>query len=320
MPDTVDVAIRTAPLPLFRSRDIGHVDRGVRRGELVPVCRGVYASAAEWALLPPWDKYLARVHAVAMIRPGALFALESAAALQGLPVFRDPGPVHVISNDTSTSRLTGAVLLHSAAVPRETVRRGGMLMTTAAETTVDLARHRHEVVGLSAADAALRLDPRLTVEVLVALNESRASSRGRRRARWALNRSDGKAESTLESVSRAAIEWLGFPEPVLQRSFATSEDVRDRSDFWWPDQRTVGEADGDIKYDGTHGDPLERLRARRERDARLRSWARSITHWAWSDVSDPDQLGSILDGVHLPRVRPEDGERLHSLRRLLARR
>jgi len=61
----------------------------VERGRLVRVRHGVYAFALLWNALPPWERYSAKVPA-AMTYPDAVFALESAAALVGMPTFGDP--------------------------------------------------------------------------------------------------------------------------------------------------------------------------------------------------------------------------------------
>lgn len=279
----------------------------------MPVARGTYAPAVLWRELTPWDRYLARVHAVAAARPGCVFSHESAAVLLGLPVIGEPADVHVLAGPAATGGDRGGLRVHTTHDAREVLVADGISLTTAAECAVDIARSRHEAVGLSVADAALRTHPELSPEMLVARNEARASSRGRRRARWALHRATADAESTLESVSRAVIEWLGYPEPALQTVFD-----RDRSDFWWPDARTVGEADGDLKYDGRFGDASSLLRNRRLRDARLRqAGARRVAHWGWSDAVEYASLDGILSGAGLRRVRPMDTHRLATARAAL---
>src|SRR3546814_15194574 len=79
-----------SPIPLLRTRDRPGVrlDREAAAGRLALVRPGVYAPATAWRSLRAWDRYLARVPAVALTHPDAIFCLESAAALLGLPVFR----------------------------------------------------------------------------------------------------------------------------------------------------------------------------------------------------------------------------------------
>lgn len=312
------LALRQASVPLLRIEDTPHPERAVARGDIVKVRRGVYAPAEDWRSLAPWDRYLARVHAVALVNPYAVFCLESAAALLGLPVFGDPRTVHVIGSRSASARLVGGVRTHTASGDRVLDDVDGLFVASAADTAVDIARLRHPAVALSVADAALRADRTLHPGRLAAVNESRPSSRGRRLARWVLDRADGSAESPLESVDRAVIEWLGFPAPRLQVVFASPGGYADRPDFWWDEYSLMGEADGDIKYDGSLGDPLAALNARRDRDMRLRSHARAVVHWGWKESVRYGTLRDLLNGAGLPIVAPESTAPLLTLQRLLA--
>jgi hypothetical protein len=286
------------------------------RGDLIKVRPGVYTAAAEWKALAPWERYLARVFAAAMIYPDAVFSHDSAAALLGMPVFGDPVIVHVLAPAHGTARVVAGVRVHTSSDEREVVELGGMLMTSPADTAVDLARSRHAAVGLASADAALRGDEALSVEKLVHVNQSRRSKRGRALARWPLNSATALSETALESISRAVIEWLGFPPPALQVTFRTSGGPTDRCDFVWPGFSLAGESDGDLKYDGRFGDPRELLRHQRQRDARLRAHhVRSIAHWGWLDATTVDPLRSLLVGQGLIPVAPEQTVHLFSLRR-----
>ena len=253
--------LRRSPIALSRPANLPHPERAVSRGDAVRVRRGVYADAAEWRALAPWDRYLAEVHAVAMTRPDAVFSHESAAVLSGLPVFGRPEFVHVLDEPYARARGSAGVRTHTTHGERRLMELGGLILTAPCETAVDIARSRHPAAALAVADAALRADPLLTVDTLRGCNESRISSRGRARAREPLAGADGAAESPLESVSRAAIGWLGFAKPMLQVSFPDGSGSEDRCDFWWPGVGVVGESDGDIKLDqavlgdgDTHGD------------------------------------------------------------------
>ncbi len=303
-----------APVPLLMSRERHDLTRAVRQGQLHHVRRGVFAPAEEWRELSPWDRYLARVHAVARLRPDTVFSHESACALLGLPVFGDPLLVHATTGPGGTSRVSSGVRVHAHYRMPDVVEIDGLLVVNELDTVVSLARSRPEVCALVVADAALRLNPDLTVDALLNENESRESSRGRRRARWPLSRAVRDAESPLESVSRAAVEWLGFAAPQLQVWFG-----QDRCDMWWESTHTVGEADGELKYDGSLGDPVTALRARADRDARLRREARAIAHWGWSDVVHFDRLRGILIEAGVPRVAPADGTQLMLMQRSLRR-
>ena len=314
--------VRPSPIPLMRWTDTPHPERGVAKGVLVKVRHGVYASALLWKALAPWDRYLARVHAVALVHPGAVFCCESAAALLGMPVFGDPVAVHVLVDRSGTARLDAGVRSHRAGHDRTILESSGIALTSPADTAIDLARHRHAAVGRSVADAALRIDPALNRDDLVTGNEARTSSRGRNIARWSLSRSTASAETALESVSLCVIEWLGFPEPELQIRFPSDSGTVDRADTLWSSLGIIGEADGDVKYDGRFGDAATVLRRQHLRDRRLRSHAdvNVVVHWGWSDVTSVTPLQRILLSAGLRPIAPEQSLPLYSVRRELSAR
>ncbi|GAA5091656.1 hypothetical protein GCM10025760_19320 [Microbacterium yannicii] len=318
----VSTIVRPSPVPLIRWTDAPHPERGVAKGVLVRVRHGVYASARLWQALAPWDRYLAHVHAVALMLPDVVFCCESAAALLGMPVFGDPVVVHLLVESSGTSRLAAGVRSHRAADDRMIIEASGLALTSPADTAIDLARHRHPAIGRSTADAALRADPALTRELLVSGNETRTSSRGRNIARWSLSRGTARAETPLESVSLCVIEWLGFPEPELQVSFPSDSGEVDRGDMLWRSLGVLGEADGDLKYDGRFGDAATVLRRQHLRDRRLRSHAEvnSIVHWGWGDASSVTPLQQILLGAGMRPIAPEQSVPLHSLKRELSAR
>lgn len=198
----------------------------------------------------------------------------------------------------------GDVRVHAGGDDREVHRVDGILLTSPVDTAVDLARFRHPAIGLMAADAALRLLGADDPGILISCNERRASSRGRAHARWALARATRHAASALESISRAVIEWLGFPEPELQRMFVTPDGEVLHTDMYWQHVDLAGEADGRVKYDGTHGDGAEALWREKRRGDALQRMVRRISHWAWGDVREHARLRAILIGDGLRPIRP----------------
>lgn len=301
-------------IPLIAAREV-HGTRALRSGRLTRVVRGVYVATQQWSELAPWEKYAARVRAASVQHPEVVFFLESAASVQGLPVFGDPRSVHVLTGVEGRSRVSGGVRVHTTAQTRRMERVGGVLVPSLADTVVDIARARHPAVGLAVADAALRMDPSLSVELLLALNDARSSSRNRRHARWALHRATPLAESPLESVDRAVIEWLGFPPPRLQVWIG-----RDRVDKWWEDYRIAGEGDGDAKYGATSDEVRAAMRARHERDARLfAGGATAVPHWGWAEIIAAERLAAILGSAGLPLLTPRDHGPLASLPHALNR-
>lgn len=313
--------VRASPIALYTPADIPHPERALRARTVTRVRPGVYADRAEWEALAAWDRYLARVHAVALVHPEAIFSHESACALWGLPVFSDPVVVHVLVRSNGNARLLSGIRTHTSVGDRTIAEAGGVLLASVADSVVDVARHRHAAIGLSVADAALRADPLLCAEQLLDVNELRASKRGRALARWPIAHSTPIAESAFESVSRGVVGWLGFPPPDLQVEFRSVGGQSDRGDYLWRPESLVGEADGDAKFDGRYGEATALLAAQRARDARLRTHVRTVVHWGWSDISSVGTpLRGILLGAGLRPVEREDTAQLATLRRALASR
>lgn len=145
------------------------------------------------------------------------------------------------------------------------------------------------------------------------MNESRLSSRYRRRARWVLDRATGIPESVLESLSLAVMEFGGFELPELQVAFRT-EGEEDRVDFFWRDRDLIGEADGAVKYSGELGDPSDVIRDEKRREARLRRKVRAHLRWGWPEIRDPDLLTTMLARTGVPRIGSPDPAMLAALR------
>jgi hypothetical protein len=310
-------AIRPSPIPLLRQAEsLIRLDNAHRRGEVHRVAPGVYAPSELWAQLSAWDRYLAFIHAHAITHPDAVFALESAMALRGAPVAGPLDEVHVLSDGTA-ARLVRGVRSHVTRDTREVRSEGGLLLVSIEDTAVDIARLRHPAVGLLTADAALRMLDRSDTDPLIARNEQRSSSRGRANARWSLSRATPLAETSLESVSRAAIEWLGYPPPELQVTFVAPDGTVDRPDMFWREENVIGEADGRVKYDGTHGDGAQNLWHEKRREDRLRRRATGFARWGHSDVVRVEPLDDALRGAGLRPIRPREAGRLHTLRRAL---
>jgi hypothetical protein len=103
-----------SPVALFTAADARVAGLRLRDGgEFTRIRPAVYARTAEWSRLPPWSRYLARVHAFALTHPGAVFALESAAALLGLPLFGEPTYIHTFDPVRGRARRFGDVIVHT---------------------------------------------------------------------------------------------------------------------------------------------------------------------------------------------------------------
>ena len=110
--DTAPRTLRASPASLIRDSGAPRTGPPLWRDEsLLRVRAGVYTVRTAWEALPPWDRYLVRVHAFALARPDAVFSHESAAALLGLPVFGHPRAIHLFDGRRSRS-VTYLSLIH----------------------------------------------------------------------------------------------------------------------------------------------------------------------------------------------------------------
>jgi hypothetical protein len=313
--DVLAASLQPSPVPLLRRSDDRSMRRDIESRTLHRVRAGVFAPAEQWAALPPWQKYLARIHALALKRPAVVFTHESAAALWGLPVLGDLRTIHVLVARKGDARRVGNVQGHHAVEEPDLADSLGVCATTAVATAVDLARSRHPAYGLAVADALLRTGA-CSRERLLLANDARRSGRGRAVAAWPLEHATPLSESVLESISRAAIEWLGLPIPRLQSRFVI-DGAEYRADFEWPDQQVIGEADGDTKY--AIGDAADAVIREKKREDALRRSMRGFARWGWNELRAPERLGLALEAAGVPVVRPPRTTHLHGLAQLLNR-
>lgn len=306
-------AFRDPSLPLFAAAESpspgSHPSRDPHLHRIRP---GVYTERDGWATLPPWDRYLLRVHAFRLVNSGAVFSHESAAALHGLPTFGHPRHIHLFDGRRARSVAYGDVRVHTSADPRRTVERDGIRCSPLADVVVDLARVLPPAFALAVTDAALRTGA-ITSSALTDLAAAQRNPRGRRKLDWVLTRGDRRSESVGESVSRAVIEWCGFPAPDLQTEHRVGGRGY-RSDFCWPEHRVIGEFDGWEKYD--RHDPeaaAEAVRAEKTREDALRRAGWRIARWDYGGALRVDGLRDALRAAGLPVVSRIDGRNLRGV-------
>ncbi len=299
-PSPVYFRVASDAAPTARPRD----DR-----TLVRVRHGVWTDAVAWRALAPWERYLARVHAVALVRPDAVFCHESAAALWGQPIFGEPRDIHLFEGRATHSHRVGDVVRHASLAPPRIVDTGDYLLTAPADTAVALTRALPPAWGVAAVDATIsgRQLGLCTITELRDVLSSQADRRHRRRCVWALDHADPRSESVGESVSRAVIGWLGFEEPELQHPFHFDGHT-DRCDFFWPRSGVAGESDGYGKY-RTSAD----LVAEKRREDRLRRHLRGFARWDWKDAMHAEPLRRALDNAGVPRIHPPQPAMLATL-------
>jgi hypothetical protein len=261
---------------------------------------GVYASAAAVTAVTGGARgdqarqageHLLRVAAaLAVTGSRSVGSHDSAARVYGLGVLgRDPAPVIEMTRAPGgQGGRTGrpGVRVHVAALPLDhVVSYRGVPLTSVPRTVIDLARILPFAQAVAVADSAL--NARLTSKgQLSAVTAECPRWPGVKRAREVTEFSDPRAESVLESLSRAAFHQFGLPPPDLQVWVGDDGEVIGRVDFLWRRYRTIGEADGAVKYETP-----ARARAQLDRDARLRAAGYEVVHFTWPEITRvPEQV------------------------------
>jgi hypothetical protein len=190
------------------------------------------------------------------------------------------------------------VLVHTAALPQGHVAVAGCVpLTSVARTVVDVARTSSFRAGVVAADSALRRELTFKAD-LHSVMTACARWPGIETARQVVAFSDARSESALESIARVAFHEQGLPAPDLQVWVGDDDELIARTDFLWREYRTVGEADGALKY----ADP-SRARAQLERDTRLREAGFEVVHFTWEEIiHSPAQVAARIEAA-FQRVR-----------------
>ena len=308
--------MRTPPAPILLTRELAAtgerpdlLSRRAARGELVRLCRGAYARTEDLRLLTSGQRHLLSVLAVTltgMLGDGAVLARESAALLHGIPLIGPiPERVQLVRPGRSGGRSTHGLRTLRAPEDYETTRLDGVLVSTPAQTLIDLGRRRSLSSTLAGLDAVLRAGT-VHREQLTELAQSHPSAHGNARLRYAIDLADPLAESPGESLSRAVMVQRRLPPPSLQ------VEVHDRTgrllgrvDFMWPELGVIGEFDGAIKYTraltGRSVDQIV-LEERRREQAIERATGMRVTRWTWKDaLGEAGMLRALADVGVLPR-------------------
>ena len=291
----------------------GADDRPLRRahegGELVRLRRGAYSPADHWSTSAADERYDLRIAAVvATRRSDVVLSHHSAARLLGLPLIDWPTAVHITEPQSSRRRSKNGVIVHRRELRTDDVAEvGGFKVTGLLRTLVDLSCEASFRDAVAALDHARReFGSACSIEVLLEALELQGSRQVRRAVR-SIEFSTDSSMSPLESLSRVVIAELGFPAPELQKEIRTAAGPR-FADFWWEEERILGECDGRAKYRderytaGRSADDVvgqEKLRENELSDSRAR-----LVRWTWRDCMKPERLATRLRAAGLRQIRP----------------
>ncbi|GAA3653492.1 hypothetical protein [Microbacterium marinilacus] len=280
------------------------VARAVAAGRAVRLRPGRFVNAAEWRALHVEAQQRVRAEAArqAAERP-PVFALATAAAVHGLPLFRVVDDrVHVLSRTERAAPANRLVVRHEDAyTDDELIEVDGLVVTRLDRTVFDLIRLLPAEAGVALADAALRAAADgEALRAAVAERIARApGARGIRRARAVLAFADERSESPGESASRWFLRVLGFRTIEIQVGFPGPDGREIRIDFRF--RRGWGEFDGAAKYTEPaylRGRPPQQVlldEKRREDWVRGRS-QEPFVRWMDRDMPTPRALGAHLAG------------------------
>ncbi len=291
-------------ISLFRTTSLDraaarHLQRRQRADELVRVRHGVYAERAAWEALDGRARHLVRMRAVApLLRPTAVFALDSAAAILGIPRLNG-WPERVQAVDPTLEHDVHRVGLTTHVGEPECAERlfHGVRYTSLPQTTVEVARRGTLAGAVVVVDHALRGGVgRSQLEQFA----SRAGPWGSVQLEHALKISDERHESVGESYLAARAAELGCPDFEPQHEFVSPDGRVDRVDFWLPRQGIVIEFDGRQKYEDpamlqgrSGGEALWREKQREDRVRRQRE-VNGFVRVYWQHLVDPERLRTLF--------------------------
>ncbi len=272
-------------------------------GRLVRVRRGVFIAASAWPETEA-GRHIVTAWAEQTMYDEAVMSHATAALVWRLPHpsltdWSADEPTVTMPSESGVKSRQGGVVHRVAPLPPHHVTRdeSGYAVTTVARTAVDL------VPGLALPEALVVLDgaARRLVESMVVGVRRRdyanpqlgAAARSAVEDAALVRRSatigariamaDPRRESAAESLSFGHFELAGLPRPLLQHPISTPIGTF-FPDFYWPEQRVIGECDGAVKYQS----PQDLVKEKVREDA-LREVGNRFVRWTGREIMlEPD--------------------------------
>lgn len=258
-------------------------------GDLVKMRRGVYATktAIDEADGPRKRHRLDVFATLVAVGFDAVVSHQSAAFIQGLDLLglrEDEAPSKVtLTRSGGAGRrrnrtgIDGAVCYAAELPPEHVHKLHGMPVTTLKRTVIDLARTLPFMDAVVVADSALRVREFMKPEYGPVL-EACSGWPGAANARKVMEFADPCADSPFESCLRVLLRDWGFGPPETQAT------IRGKTgdfivDFLFREEKTVIEADGDLKYK-TQQDSAKR----HARDEALHYAGYKVVHVRWAEA------------------------------------
>jgi predicted transcriptional regulator of viral defense system len=211
--------------------------------------KGVYIETHRLAPADPRERHLIDCVAVLLsLGAGPVLSHSSAASLHELILPRRRSTEVRLTAVDQWRRGRGYRVAHAALDADEAEPWLEFGATSVARTLVDCAREWSLTDGVVAMDAALH-EKKVTRAELAGAVLAGTHRPGVAQAARALNLSDGRAESPLETRGRLAMVAAGLPRPELQVEIHGAGGLIGRVDAWYDDAALAIEFDGQVKYD-----------------------------------------------------------------------
>ncbi|GAA5158977.1 type IV toxin-antitoxin system AbiEi family antitoxin domain-containing protein [Ornithinimicrobium tianjinense] len=323
------MTIHALPRPFSRSQAEAAglsrraLDEALRRGLARRVRRGWYV-ASESDPSPEGERWvtvvadhLDRLRQHLRRFPGHVASHTSAALLHGFGVMISPAtPVDITSVDRAPRswREAGLRVHHSDSSDIPVTTIDGLRVTAELRTVVDTLRTRRLPHATALVDEVLRTGRLSTAELETALDAQKRWS-GRPRALVAIELSDPRRETWLESYSDVSLYEHGVPLPLPQVNIFDEDRVfLGRVDGLDPELGVFREADGLGKYFADAGTTspeesvLEHLGQEHSRHTRLEALGLRGARWMASEVmEDPEGVAARVKALHRAPVPPLSG-------------
>lgn len=318
-------------------RDARDLAKLKNRGKLVKVRRAVYADAVEWKAMDQPSQYglrAAAYHVRSKLPP--VFCHATAALVWGLWLVGKPEEsLHCITESATGGRSHDDVTCHIGSVTEGVVQCGELLLTDKLTTTMQLIASLTFERAVAACDSSLHEPLRRKVEntftppgvssgifepswkndhpqgppllkaELMAAAEQLPSKAARNRAVAVIEFASGLSGSAGESLSRVRMARLGFVAPELQHKFVLRDGSAAFTDFWFEEQRRVGEFDGRAKYlraDWGNGLSLEnRILKEKDREDQIRAQNVGVFRWTWDEMMNLRGFERLLRQAGIPQ-------------------
>lgn len=285
--------IKTSPELRHEGISPSTIRRRCAQGRLIRIMPNAYVGAHQWV---QWDETTrTKARHVSFIKTHQHYVLShvSAALWWDAPLLRLPRKIWV-SHPASTVRSRPQVHVSRGRedICAESIFHRGVFVTLPLQTVLDCAMTLPLLDALCVADYFLHRG-------LVSMESLREAimllkGKGVCTARSVADLMSDKAESPAETIARYRILTWGFTPPQEQVSIQIGSSVY-RPDFLWEQYRVILEVDGNVKYDGSHGNPVHVIRREKQRHRALEQLGYRVLRVTWDDIMrSPETFRALL--------------------------